>query len=61
MLPGRLSVSRTFGDCAAKIPKYGGNANVVVATPEIDVYNLTSDTEFILLGSDGIFDFLDNQ
>jgi len=25
VLPGRLSVSRTFGDAEAKLPKYGGN------------------------------------
>eukprot|EP00354_Favella_ehrenbergii_P004601 CAMPEP_0170458786 /NCGR_PEP_ID=MMETSP0123-20130129/5658_1 /TAXON_ID=182087 /ORGANISM="Favella ehrenbergii, Strain Fehren 1" /LENGTH=68 /DNA_ID=CAMNT_0010723087 /DNA_START=2261 /DNA_END=2467 /DNA_ORIENTATION=- len=25
VLPGRLSVSRTFGDCMAKMEKYGGN------------------------------------
>lgn len=33
--PGRLSVSRTFGDVEAKHPRFGGNPKVVVAEPEI--------------------------
>jgi len=35
VFPGRLSVSRTFGDVEAKFVKYGGNPNVVIAEPEI--------------------------
>jgi protein phosphatase 2C family protein 2/3 len=60
VLPGRLSVSRTFGDCVAKFERYGGNPNCVVATPEITVFDLGHETDYILLGSDGIFDKLEN-
>ena len=35
MFPGRLSVSRTFGDIEAKKPKHGGNPGVVIADPDI--------------------------
>jgi len=35
VLPGRLSVSRTFGDIEAKLEKYGGKTGVVIAQPEI--------------------------
>ena len=35
VLPGRLSVSRTFGDIEAKMEKFGGLAGVVIAEPEI--------------------------
>lgn len=35
VLPGRLSVSRTFGDPEAKLAYRGGNMNVVKAEPEI--------------------------
>lgn len=31
--PGRLSTTRTFGDCEAKDPKNGGNPNVVISEP----------------------------
>lgn len=35
VFPGRLSVSRTFGDIEAKRPRYGGNPNVIICEPEI--------------------------
>ena len=36
ILPGRLSVTRSFGDIQAKLPIYGGNPNVLIAEPEIN-------------------------
>jgi len=56
VLPGRLSVSRTFGDCMAKMEKYGGNPKCIIAEPEIHEASITEKTDFILIGSDGIFD-----
>ncbi len=50
VLPGRLSVSRTFGDIEAKLEKFGGNPNVVIAEPEIQMVQLTDQTDFIVLG-----------
>ena len=38
MLPGRLSVCRTFGDPEAKLEYRGGNPNVVKAEPEIKTF-----------------------
>lgn len=35
--PGRLSVSRTFGDVEAKIPDLGGMEGVVVCDPDTRV------------------------
>lgn len=35
VLPGRLSVSRTFGDIEAKDESLGGKKGVVIAEPEI--------------------------
>lgn len=61
MLPGRLSVSRSFGDVLAKFERYGGNPNCLIAVPEIEVLQLTSEMDYILLGSDGIFDKLENK
>lgn len=60
VLPGRLSVSRTFGDAEAKIARYGGNPNVVIATPEIKSFKITKEHDYIVLGCDGIFDKLSN-
>lgn len=61
VLPGRLSVSRTFGDAEAKLQKFGGNPNVVIADPEIKSFRITKDHDFIVLGCDGIFDKLNNH
>mgnify|MGYP001185884783 CR=1 FL=1 len=59
VIPGRLSVSRTFGDCQAKLEKYNGNPYVIVVDPEIHYVNIAEDShDFILLGCDGIFDRL---
>ncbi len=40
VLPGRLSVARTFGDPEAKIPALKGNPNVVIHSPEIRSFKL---------------------
>ena len=61
VLPGRLSVSRTFGDVEAKNENLGGMKNVVVALPDITEMELDNDFNFIVLGCDGIFDVLSNE
>lgn len=61
VLPGRLSVSRSFGDIEAKLQKFGGNDKVVIADPEISEFTIDKEHDFILLGSDGIFDKLSNE
>ena len=61
VLPGRLSVSRTFGDVEAKNENLGGMKNVVVALPDITEIELNDDFNFLVLGCDGIFDVLSNE
>ena len=61
VLPGRLSVSRTFGDVEAKNENLGGMKNVVVALPDITEIELDEDFNFMVLGCDGIFDVLSNE
>ena len=56
VFPGRLSVSRTFGDIEAKKKIYGGNPNVVVCEPEITSFKLKDNFDFFLIGCDGIFE-----
>lgn len=59
VLPGRLSVSRTFGDIEAKFEKFGGKKGVVIAEPEISQFSIDENkNDFIILGCDGIFDRL---
>lgn len=59
--PGRLSVSRTFGDIEAKRVRYGGNPNVIVCDPEIRVFKLKPNFDFFMIGCDGIFERLNNK
>lgn len=61
VFPGRLSVSRTIGDIYAKLSQYGGNANVIIPTPEIKNFRILPEHDFILMCSDGIFDRIDNN
>lgn len=60
VLPGRLSVTRTFGDFEAKLPCRGGNPRVVIPIPEIKTFEVTGDHDFIVIGCDGIFDKMNN-
>lgn len=60
VFPGRLSVSRTFGDIEAKRTKYLGNPKVVIATPDIKCFKIEENYDFIVLGCDGIYDKLNN-
>jgi protein phosphatase 2C family protein 2/3 len=60
IFPGKLSVSRSIGDVRAKLPILGGMSNVLIPKPEITSYKLTSKSDFIILGCDGIFDVLSN-
>ena len=60
VLPGRLSVSRTFGDIETKDEKFGGKKNVVIAVPDITEFELNDEYNFIVIGCDGIFDVLSN-
>ena len=61
VFPGRLSVSRTFGDFYAKLPELGGCPGTVIAVPDIKAFKILKEHDFILLGSDGIFDKLSNK
>lgn len=59
--PGGLSVSRTIGDLFAKDASRSGNPHCIVARPDIFEFEIASDSDFVILACDGIFDVLDNQ
>jgi protein phosphatase PTC2/3 len=61
VFPGRLSVSRTFGDIEAKRYKYKGNPRVVISIPEVKCFKVEETYDYILLGCDGIFDKLTSE
>ena len=55
-----MSVSRSFGDPEAKISSLGGNPEVLLAVPDIKSFKIKKDTDFMIIGCDGIFDRLNN-
>ena len=61
VFPGRLSVSRTFGDIEAKLPKLDGNPGVVIAEPDIVAFKIRNNYDFVFLACDGVFDKLSNK
>jgi serine/threonine protein phosphatase PrpC len=50
VFPGRLSVSRSFGDVEAKLPKLGGMPGVIVPTPDITSFKIDTEVDFLVLG-----------
>lgn len=61
VLPGRLSVSRTFGDVLAKSTDHNGIPGVVIAKPDIFEYVIDEGVDFVILCCDGVFDRLENE
>lgn len=60
VIPGRLSVSRAIGDAHAKLKKLNGNPNVIISEPEIKRFKICGSHDFIILGSDGLYDKIAN-
>jgi protein phosphatase 2C family protein 2/3 len=61
IMPGGISVSRAFGDVDAKLPRLGGNPNVLIAVPEVRSFRIHSDADFLVVASDGIFERIENM
>jgi protein phosphatase 2C family protein 2/3 len=59
---GNLALSRALGDFVfKKNDAKRAEEQIVTAYPDVDVKELTSDHEFILLACDGIWDVLSNE
>ena len=62
IIPGRLSVSRAFGDKDAKLNNFGEKNNILICTPEVVKINLRiKKVDFLIMGCDGIFEYLSNE
>lgn len=49
VFPGRLSVTRTFGDVECKLYSMGGRPKVVIADPEIYSFRIEDHFDFIAI------------
>jgi hypothetical protein len=54
-------VSRTLGDIEAKLINFGGKPNVIVNIPDIIGIKIDNSLDFMLIGSDGIYDKVSNK
>ena len=59
--PSDLAVMRTIGDIKAKKKEFGGIPGTIINKPDIFIYEINSNDDFIVLGCDGIYDDLTNQ
>ena len=59
--PSDLAVMRTIGDIKAKKKEFGGNPGTIINKPDIFIYDINANIDFIVMGCDGIFDDLSNQ
>ncbi len=55
VLPGSLAMTRSLGDIYFKDQTLPVEEQMVTAVPNITVYPLQSEDEFLILASDGIF------
>ena len=52
---------RTIGDIKAKKKEFGGIPGTIINKPDIFIYDINTNDDFIVMGCDGIFDDLSNQ
>lgn len=61
-LNGQLAVTRALGDWHIEgMKEIGEPGGPLSAEPELKMITLTKDDEFLIIGSDGIWDFFSNQ
>lgn len=61
LAPGKLRVSRAFGDLDAKDEEYGGNPKVLIPDPHIKSFPIRPDQDFILIATSSVFEKLTNR
>jgi serine/threonine protein phosphatase PrpC len=54
---GKLAVTRSFGDCPLKV----NDQKYLNAEPEIQLVHLNCDTDFVVMGCDGLFEEWENE
>ena len=56
-IDGNLNLSRAIGDIAhKKNPRLGLHEQAITSLPDIRVHNISSKTDFVILGCDGIWE-----
>lgn len=50
IVPGKLSISRSFGDILAKDSRFGGNPRVLLGVPEVTKIQLRDEMDCVVIG-----------
>jgi protein phosphatase 2C family protein 2/3 len=61
VIPGKLKVSRAFGDLDAKDEEYGGNSKVLICEPDVRYLKIKIEHDFIALASAPLFGFVSGR
>ena len=61
VFPSDLAVMRTIGDIKAKKKEFGGIPGTIINIPDIFIFEINSNDDFIVMGCDGIYDDLSNE
>jgi len=59
--PSNLAIARSIGDLKAKKKEYGGIPGNIIGIPDIYVLDYSTSNDFMIMGCDGIFDYLSNE
>ena len=59
--PGKLHVSRAFGDIDAKDSSYGGNPKVIIPDPEVKSFKMKKEQDFIVIATGCIYEKFSNR
>ena len=61
-MPGRLFVTRSFGDIEAKVEFYGGKKEVIIAQPEVCYVEIKPDFhDFMVIACGSVFEKQKNK
>ena len=58
---GVLAITRAFGDCAFKSNQADSSAGTVISTPDVITEEVSYETEFAIVATDGLWDVLSPQ
>ena len=61
LAPGKLKVSRAFGDLDAKDEEYGGNPKVLIPDPHIKSFPIRPDQDFMFIATASVFEKFTNR
>ena len=57
--PGKLRVTRAFGNIDAKLQKFAGNPKVCIAEPDVTHFSIDDSCDFLLIATSSLFQYFE--